>query len=536
MQGISKKKRSWDLFSFSNYKKEYLFCIAAVFIWGLAAHAYGFMQDSFSHDSLNALNGGSVETIWKVLIGRYLAPVYRTVTRGDLTMPWTIGLLSLIWISLAACLIVRMFSVKSRVQIFFIAGILTTNACISSLTATYIHDLDIDMFALLSGVGAAYLWHKKDWLSLVCGGILCAVSLAMYQSYIGATAVVILFYCFGELQKGESAKNVLLSCLRALAMLVIGGVLYFVGLKISSAMTENLAAEAYHGFNTLSVLNPSLLVRGTKMAVQQYFGRLLFMHTAHSEIAKLAMCALTLIPVLAIIIRMLIRKISIGAKLLSLLMVALVPVASGVSCLFTTSAVHELIFYPVYMTYAFALILVCRDSAEEGKKPKRLFKSTFICGLCVMLGLNVFTSNGMYLKKDLEQDAALSLMTRMVYRIEEQADYIPYETPVAFFGNISQIQPSAEMGPYSAYAGMNNPVPYRGFLSPSYNSYAPYIKYKMGNTIKLCDTETWYWMYLNPEVEALPVYPAEGCVKMIDGVMCVKVGAYRIPDAYRTNE
>ena len=534
MQGVSKKKRSWDLFSFSTYKKEFLFCMAAVFIWGLAAHAYGFMQDSFSHDSLNALDGGSTETAWKILIGRYLAPVYRFLTRGAMTVPWSIGLLSLIWIGLAACLIVRMFEIKSRAQIFFIAGILTTNACVSSLTATYIHDLDIDMFALFTGAGAAYLWQKKGWLSLICGGILSAVTLALYQSYIGATAVIILFYCFGALCRGESVKRVWLCALRALAMLAIGGALYFAGIKISASFGSSLAAGAYHSFETLSFPSLSTLAWGVKTAAQQYFGRMLFMHTAYGPAVRLLLCALTLIPVLVIIIRMLAGKISIGAKLTALLTVILVPFASGVACLFSRSAMHELMFYPVYMTYAFALILIF--PAKDAEKPKKFFPAVLVCGLCVMLGLNVFTSNGMYLKKDLEQDAALSLMTRMVYRVEEQADYIPGETPVAFFGNISQIHSSPEMGPYSAYVGMNDPVPYRGYLSGSYNSYVPYIKYKLGNTIKLCDTETWYWMYINPEIEAMPVYPAEGSVKMIDGVMCVKVGEYRIPDMYRTTE
>ena len=49
-------------------------------------------------------------------------------------------------------------------------------------------------------------------------------------------------------------------------------------------------------------------------------------------------------------------------------------------------------------------------------------------------------ANQMYLKKNLEYDATLSVMTRVVDRIEQVDGYIPGETPVKFLGNIQWSQ------------------------------------------------------------------------------------------------
>ena len=47
-------------------------------------------------------------------------------------------------------------------------------------------------------------------------------------------------------------------------------------------------------------------------------------------------------------------------------------------------------------------------------------------------------ANQIYLKKDLEYDTTLSVMTRVVDRIEQVEGYIPGETPVKFLGDIQR--------------------------------------------------------------------------------------------------
>ena len=70
-----------------------VFCLASTFIIGLITHAYMFFSDSFSHDSLNEFNGID-NNIWKIQLGRFFIPVYKLLTRGNVTLPWLIGIFS----------------------------------------------------------------------------------------------------------------------------------------------------------------------------------------------------------------------------------------------------------------------------------------------------------------------------------------------------------------------------------------------------------------------------------------------------------
>ena len=104
-----------------------LLCFAAVFGFGLAAHAYGFLNGSFSHDMLNALVVDNVETYWKMQLGRPGIVLYRRIFRSLIAAPWQLGLLSLLWLSLSCFLIAKLFRIHGKLFPVLLAGILTVS-------------------------------------------------------------------------------------------------------------------------------------------------------------------------------------------------------------------------------------------------------------------------------------------------------------------------------------------------------------------------------------------------------------------------
>ena len=145
-------------------RQRLLASFAAVFLFGLLAHGYAFTNFTVSHDSLNEmfLSGdiryaaGSVAD-WKISLGRFLYPAYRTVFSSGAGTPWLSGVLSLVWVSLAVYLVSRLFSVDNALLLAVIGALFVTNVSYSALAATYIYDLDGDMLAMLLAVCAAYL-------------------------------------------------------------------------------------------------------------------------------------------------------------------------------------------------------------------------------------------------------------------------------------------------------------------------------------------------------------------------------------------
>ena len=119
----------------------------------------------------------------------------------------------------------------------------------------------------------------------------------------------------------------------------------------------------------------------------------------------------------------------------------------------------------------------------------------------------------------------MSLMTRVVYRMEETEDYIPGETPVVFVGVSNQINYTSEAFDfYRKITGIGASQAVTQSLATYYfNVYEAYFKYVLKNPAVMGDDDTWSSLQENAEVKAMPSYPREGCIKMMDGVLVVKM-------------
>ena len=224
-------------------------CMLPTFLLGVAAHAYGFFNFTISHDSLEALYSGAAETEWKISLGRIFVPVYRDITRGMLTSPWMIGMLSLIWIALSVYFIVQLLDfAESKLLIVLTAGVLTVNPVVTALTATFLHDLDVDMFALFLMVAAVWLW-KKQRNGIWPGMCLIAVGLGLYQSYLSVVIALIMIICIKDLLEGNRWKEVLLAGGKGVLMVMGGGILYLLLTKGVCYFTGISLSDSYNSIS-----------------------------------------------------------------------------------------------------------------------------------------------------------------------------------------------------------------------------------------------------------------------------------------------
>ena len=85
------------------------FCLFWVFLSGLIAHGFAYFNAAFSHDGLYQLSG--TDDLFQVSLGRFLQPVWRFV-RGGISAPWLTGALSLLFIALAAHLVIHLLRLR----------------------------------------------------------------------------------------------------------------------------------------------------------------------------------------------------------------------------------------------------------------------------------------------------------------------------------------------------------------------------------------------------------------------------------------
>ena len=236
-------------------RKLLMLCFAAVFGFGLAAHAYGFLHAGFSHDMLNALVADYLETYWKMQLGRPGIVLYRRIVRGVIAAPWQLGLLSLLWLSLSCFLTAKLFRVKSGVFPILLAGILTVNITTVAMTATYLYEMDADLFSVLLGVLAVCLWDRRGWKGALLGSMAVACCMGTYQSMVSVPITLVMLLSCAALLRGERASEVFRRGLRALLMLGLGALLprladrgipvVCVGLDVPSVL-ENAPKNAWH--------------------------------------------------------------------------------------------------------------------------------------------------------------------------------------------------------------------------------------------------------------------------------------------------
>ncbi|MDO5546492.1 MAG: glucosyltransferase domain-containing protein [Eubacteriales bacterium] len=514
-------------------KKTLLICLISVFLWGLAAHNYGFVHSSFSHDSLYEFNGDGLSNYIRLINGRFLSPVCRKLFRTDLTLPWLIGVLGLLWIALSVFFTAKLFRLEHPVLLVVLSGFFAANLTVSSTIATFIHDFDCDMLALLFSVLAVFCWQKGKW-GFLPGAVFVMCSLALYQSYICVSITLVMLVCMMALLDSEGLGTVLIRGLRGCAMLLLGGGLYYVALKIvTQVMQVSLMTDAYNSLDRpLQIVNMSWFdIKYTlKETYTIFFERLTQVLSPFPVVTRRVTKMLLRLSVVLLAADILLGRVRLGQTLLLLVLTALLPLGMNLMHLMTLGGTsHELMIYAYWLTYLVPLLLghrlIRHFETWEGKwKARTLPVSRWIQAASIVMVLvlvcgNVQTANVLYLKKDMEQDAYLSVMTRVVYRMEETEGYVPGETPVVMVGLPQQIN---EVIPgFEAYRKPNGMWMSDVLNFGDAGHWSAYFKYILQNPSTIVAGDQ---LYTDPRVEAMPCYPAQGCTALIDGTLVVKLG------------
>ena len=240
MVTVSKRNRwiaaDWFADFFERNRNGMFLCVIATFAWGLVTHAYIFLHSSFSHDSLNEFNAAVFGNAWRIQLGRIFVPAYRLLVREAITLPWLIGVLSLLYISAAVFLTVKLFGIRSRLLTALIAGVYTANITVTATAATYIHDLDCNMLALALAVLAVYLWKRFD-KGFLYGMLPLCVSMGLYQSYLSVAITLVILYLVLQLLDGHPFAEVFGKGLKSLGMIVGAGALYYLAIQLVCRIT-----------------------------------------------------------------------------------------------------------------------------------------------------------------------------------------------------------------------------------------------------------------------------------------------------------
>ena len=167
------------------------------------------------------------------------------------------------------------------------------------------------------------------------------------------------------------------------------------------------------------------------------------------------------------------------------------------------------------------LIILLQAAFEFSVDERHLAYRLGSIALGVALLGTTFFANQVYLKKALEFDSTLSVMTRVIARAEAEPEFELGNTPVALVGSIEGSDVSA------VHEGFEK----LDVLDVARNNYAAvddegntwYMWEVMGYPFNLVDAFTLGQLAARDDVQAMPAFPAEDCCRMLDGTLVIKL-------------
>ena len=507
-------------------KEKLKYSFLYTFIIGFAAHGYAYSNFQPNHDSLAEAIGTASYLSWKIQLGRYLKVLYDLIFGKFNSFPWSNGVITLVWISISAYLICKMFHFDKKFHIAIVCGILTTNITVIALTATYAHDLDSDACALLLSVLGTDIWQIytsfsnktiKDYIvyGLIIG--LClASSLALYQAFICVFVSLVLMISTIRCLNTFNIKDIWKSCFYAAGTLVVGGGIYYLGLKVVHYITGVSIAEGKYNSVSNAWQNSEPIKDRLVNCLKQYVSTFLnptayVSSTVVIRIVNYSVIIIFLLCLLYFFIKLLKEKQGIYYVLTIIFFCILLPFAMNGMRLLNQS-VHHLMIYAFWLSYIFVYYL----SVNIEKNKLINFVSSILLSYIVLM--NIQTANACYVKKTTEKEATLSLMTRVIERIESLDGYKEGETPVVFVGSpneyLKSLSPFDEISTITGM-GDNSPMTY-------YGTNKMYINMIMKIPMDISDLSEFSEEIDSETIAHMESYPSKGSVKIIDGIVIVK--------------
>lgn len=144
----------------------------------------------------------------------------------DLSMPLVNGMLMILFLSMAAAVMVSLLEIRSDLLAVLAAGVLMCHPSIGA-TIKYLHNADGYMIAALLAVAALWLTDRYAW-GFVPGAALLCLSMGTYQAYLALIVSLMLVRGVALLAKGQlDDRALLLRMLRYGLLLALGVGAYF---------------------------------------------------------------------------------------------------------------------------------------------------------------------------------------------------------------------------------------------------------------------------------------------------------------------
>ena len=501
-------------------ERRYKAAFICALVCGLLAHGMALFNKYCINDDLMLFSPGATYSSGRWMLGIIARIESFFFGDGTVSLPLFNGILSIIFIALAAAIVVRIIDIKSTALAALIGAIFVVFPTVTSMFG-YMFTAHYYMFAmLLSVLGTALVCCCGKWYFRLAGVVIMGCSIGIYQAFIPIMLSLLLLYFMTRLVADDSPKA--RDIVRLVITLALSAALfmaiYIVANKVFLALTHNSLTD-YQGIIEMGQAPIGEYLTRIGYAYTEFFSptasRFFSVHPNTILTAYRLTLAVSAILALALAVR-LIREKKIACAVLFVLSVALIPLGTNfIFVMVDPELVHSLMVYAQVIPFIF-LAWLCDNTKISVKNVGRSVTAV-TCALLAAVGLMYARyDNKCYLRAELLQQETIGYFTTLVTRIESTEGFTD-ELPVVY---INAFEKTSEN--LSQIWQLNDAciLPYQN-LGDYINNYAwvRFMEVWCGFSPATAEGQDFENL---PEVEAMPSYPDDGSIKVINGAVVVK--------------
>ncbi len=498
-------------------------------IVGLMTHLYQFTNKLYNYDELaNGPAGygtGAESGRWFLkLAGDYMASQF-----GNYSLPLLNGMLSLFLIAVSAALVTDLFAVQGKLAAAAIGGFMasfTPVVCMFFfMYSSVFYSVGIFFSVLAAWLAVRFpknlFWHFAAVILLTC-------SLGTYQAYFANAACIFVITLVLEsafCKKNQNWKSVLVTAFRYLFVLVAALALYLI-LNRYFLAHWGLELGNYQGMNAMGQLSAGELFGALKRCYADMIalvsGHVMYLAPTH----LLRRCFLLIYLVLGVSVISLffldrgewIRKgfMVFGFLLLpaAFFLVYLMSPAGWSYTLMGYSAVFLPVLFVVWIDQ------FCRNVRVKLWYQAALSWASGLIAVAMVL-MYVWFGNGCYMSLEYTKYHDLAYFETMVTQIKSLEGYTD-DMPVTFIGNEIKDE-THDMG-----SMLGGTFGLDGKIESNINAYsrAHILTKFLGFAPDFCGYEQTVELMEREEVKEMSCYPDDGSMKVVDGVVVIKLSEY----------
>ena len=498
-------------------KYEWVLAFFSTIIIGLLAHVYVFVNRLPNHDGIiNIYN-----TQAKVKSGRFfLGPASGMSSFFDL--PWVIGVLSVVFLALAAVCTVILFNIRKKISIVLVSGMIVVFPSVSA-TFSYMFTADGYMLGIFLAILAVVL-TKKFKYGFIAGALLVCLSVGIYQANLSVILTFVTLWLIHEILFSDvGAKAIGTNIIRSGLTVGVGMVLYLIVYKVFTGLLS-VPITSYQGMDKVGTLTPRDIPQRfvqIKEELQNFFFDGIF---NNSEMTLLTVLNVLVFITIIVSVSALIIKKQLYKKVVQMMVLALLVLSLPISY-YVVYFISPVAFYHMLMVFSLSsvyIFLVLLYDAVDDLRPSFIERiSSWSAVLLIFLTIFNFglIANISYFNMELRDEKTMHLANRILDRIEQLDEYEEIEK-ITVFGEVSLYSElNAEIIPNRIpnMIGSTGEV----FISQPYHFNALFDSH-FGYSLDFANKEEVEQIRGSQEYKEMATWPAQGSIKVFDNIVVVK--------------